>query len=73
MSRKVGANGMPGWLGGCELTTSGTSGMNVPKLVIMVQLTFRIIVLRVVIALLPWYRGTEEKVVEQVPTIMRRD
>lgn len=65
---------MPGWLGGCELTTSGTSGMNVPKLVIMVQLTFRIIVLLVVvIALLPWYRGTEEKVVEQVPTIMRRD
>lgn len=72
MSRKVGANGMPGWLGGCELTTSGTSGMNVPKLVIMVQLTFRIIVLRVVITGLPWQRNME-KVVEQVPTIMRRD
>lgn len=63
---------MPGWLGGCELTTSGTSGMNVPKLVIMVQLTFRIIVLRVVITGLPWQRNME-KVVEQVPTIMRRD
>lgn len=28
----------------CESTTSGTSGMNVPKFELMVQLTFRIIV-----------------------------
>lgn len=33
-----------GLANGCESTTSGTSGMNVPKFELMVQLTFRIIV-----------------------------